>query len=221
MTASFVFLSAVLCISIALFSYFFYSIPLVNRILRTKSQQFFDVRLLFVTLLFYTLIFVVIESIFLYQEGYSFFGFSWQIKSVFFTCVTALVLGTIRFSAGDLLISAPHYYVEKLVPLYGNFENDSTLFLELIAGFKGEVVLDALDKKIIIARLPLSSFEGLNSQQEVMIECTFSDSFLKSALVQIVCYPASRGVFIEKKTMSLVLDYFKFAYTEKILKSVL
>ncbi len=220
MTAPFIFLSAVLCISIALFAYLFYLIPPVNRMLRKKSQQFFDMRLLLVTLLLYAFIFVAIESIFLYQEGYSFFDFSWQIKGIFFMCVTALVLGAIRFSAGDLSISAPHYYVEKMIPLCGDFESDSVLFLELITDFKGEVVLDALDKKIIIARLPLASFEGFNSQQEVMIECTFSDSFFKSALVQIVCYPASRGVFIEKTTMGLVLDYFELKYREKVLKSL-
>ena len=220
MTASFILLSAVLCISIALCAYFFYSIPFVNRILRRKSQQFFDVRLLLVTLLLYALIFVAIESIFLYQEGYSFFDLSWPVKAFFFSSVTILVFGAIRRVAGDLSISAPHYYVEKMIPLYGSFEDDSALFLEIIADLKGEVILDALDKRIIIAKLPLASFEGVSSQQEVMIECTFSESFLKSALVQIVCYPASRGVFIEKKTMSLMLDYLELTYTEKILKSL-
>ena len=220
MTASFILLSAVLCISISLFAYLFYSIPSVNRILRAKSQHLFDIRLILITLLLYALIFVAIESIFLYQEGYSFFDFSWPVKAFFFSSVTILVFGAIRLVAGDFLISAPHYYVEKMIPLYGNFESDSALFLELIADFKGEVILDALDKRIIIARLPLASFEGINARQEVMIECTFSESFLKSALVQIVCYPASRGVFIEKKTMGLVLDYLELKYREKILKSL-
>ena len=199
MTASFILLSAVLCISIALFAYFFYSTPSVNRILRAKSKYLFDMRLLLVTLLLYVFIFVAIESIFLYQESYSFFDLSWPVKVFFFSSVTILVFGVIRLVSGDLLISAPHYYVEKMIHLYGDFEDYSALFLELIADLKGEVIHDALDKKIIIARLPLALLEGINSHQEVIIECTFSESFLKSALVQIVCYPASRGVFIEKK----------------------
>ena len=218
MTASFILLSAVLCIAIALFSYSFYSLPFVSRILRAKEKRFFDLQLLLMTLLFYTLIFAAVEGFFLYQEGYSFFAFSWQVQGFFFCGVTALVLGSIRFSAGDLSISAPHYYVEKLLPLYADFETDSVLLLELIVDLKGELILEALDKKIIISRLPLASFEGINSSQEVMIECTFSERFLKSALVQIVCYPASRGVFIEKTTMNVVLNYLEFRYTEKILK---
>ncbi len=220
MTASLIFLFAVLCISIALCAYLFYSIPYVNRVLRTKEKQFFDARLLLITFFFYVIIFTALESIFLYQEGFSLFAVSWQLQSVFFTVVTALVLCALRLSAGNLLISAPQFYVEKVVPLYGDFEEDSALFLELIADFKGEVVLDALDKKIIIARVPLVSFEGSNSSEEVMVECTFSESFLKDTLVQLVCYPASRGVFIEKTTMNRVLEYFEHRYAEKILKSL-
>ena len=220
MTASFILLSAVLCISITLFAYLFYSISFVSRILRTKSQYLFDIRLILITLLLYALIFVAIESIFLYQEGYSFFDLSWPVKASLFSLVTILVIGVIRLVAGGLLISAPQFYVEKMISLYGNFEDDSVLFLEIIVELKGEVILDALDERIIIARLPLASFKDINSWQEVIIECTFSEHFLKNALVQIVCYPASRGVFIEKTTISLVLDYLGLRYTEKIIKSL-
>ena len=188
--------------------------------MRIKERQFFDMRLVLVTASFYGVVFAIVESIFLYQEGCSLFALSWRVQALFFSCATILVLGSIRLVTGGLVISAPHYYVEKLVHLQGNFEGDSALFLELIADRKGEIILDALDKKIIIARLPLASFEGINSQQGVMVECTFSESFFKSALVQIVCYPASRGVFIEKTTMNLVLDYLELGYTEKILKSL-
>ncbi len=220
MSVSFIFLSAVVCISITLFAYLFYSIPGINRLLRIKQKQFFDVRLIVLTFSFYVLIFISLELLFLYQESYSFFAFSWPLQITFFTCVTILVLGAIRCASGNISISAPHYFVEKLVPLHEDFENDAALFLEIIADHKGEVILDAPDKKIIIACLPLASFGELNSQQKVMIECTFSESFLKSALVQIVCYPAFRGVFIEKTTMNLMLNYLEFKYIEKILKSL-
>jgi hypothetical protein len=217
MTASFVPVCAVLCIWISLFSSFFYSIPFINRLVRIKENQFLNVRVLLVTLLLYVFIFVVVESIFLYLEGYSLCALSWPVKTLFFSSVTLLILAAIRFVSGDLLISAPQFYVEKIIRLEGSFEDDSAFFLELFVDCKGEVILEALDKKIIIARLPLTLGEGLNSQQEVMIEFTFSESFLKSALVQIVCYPASRGVFIEKTTMSLLLDNLEARYREKIL----
>jgi hypothetical protein len=220
MSASFILLSAVVCISITLCAYFFYSLPFVNSLLRAKGNHFFNTRLAFLTFLFSAFIFTAVETIFLYQEGYSFFALPWPIKGTFFAAVFILVLGVIRLVSGDLLVSAPQYYVEKIFSLESTFEEDSAIFLEIITHCKGKIILDALDKKIIIASLPLSSFEGSNSQQEVIVECTFSESFLKSALVQIVCYPALRGVFIEKTTMNLVLDYFELWYTEKILESL-
>lgn len=188
--------------------------------MRARVNRFFDIRLLVLTMLFYTMAFVAVEILFLYQEGYSFFALSWKIQGVFYTIVFVLMLVAIRLVSGNLVISAPHYYVERTLSLQNSFELDSEIFLELIAQCKGQIILDALDKKIIIASVPLTAFEGSKSVQEVILEFTFSESFLKSALVQIVCYPASRGVFIEKDTMNLVLDYFELWYAEKILKSL-
>lgn len=221
MSAYPLFLAAALCIPITVFAYLFYSIPFLNRLLRTKSAYFFDTRLLLATLLFYGAVFVAVEAAFLYRAKYSFFAYSWAIQGIFLFVVTMFVFGAIHLATRGLSITAPRLHVEKLISLQGPFEDVSALFLEVIGQLEGEVILDSLDQKIIIARVPVFSFGIKNSQQEVILEFSFAPTFFNTVLTQMVCYSASRGVFVEKKAMHFILERVELLYTEKFLESLL
>ncbi len=197
MTSSQVVLFAVFCIPIALFSYFFFSLPRISRWLRIYDTRLIDVRLTGIFFVFYLCAFLAIGKAFLFFEGVLFPGV-WQQMFFVFACVTGLLMGSFYCATGGLVINAPAFCAERMVFSVGDVSTLAQEIVKMIVAQQGEILLELPEKNMVIAQLTLP--------EQVIVECSWQPLFLSITLVQMVCYPASRSGCVEKKRLAAVLD---------------
>ena len=201
MTSSQIILFAILCMPISLFSYFFFLLPRISRWVRTYTAQCIDIRLISVFFVFYLGVFLVIGKAFLFFEGILFPN-AWQQILFVFVCVTGLLMFSFYCATGGLVIKAPVFCIERIVFYVGDTSTLSQEVVKMIMAQQGEVLLELSEKNMIIAQMVLP--------EKVVIEYTWQPLFWGNTLVQMVCYPASRSGYVEKKRLNAILNAMQF-----------
>lgn len=196
----------VLCISIALGSFFLCSVSCFNRWLRIHRRSLFDFSLCAAAAALYLFIFLTLELLALFLGEFSFLQQPLSTLAFMFCAISVLVALSLHLATGGLTIRVSGLYVDKIFSVHGDSMAFGQVVLRTFAACNGELILDTSEKRLVIARLPLSTAQ-LHVEGEVMVECSWEMVMQDTLLVQLICYPATRGRFIERGVLQRVLHH--------------
>ena len=195
------------------FAYFFYSIPPVSFLLQNYYRRFFLMTLLIVNILFSALFFLAVDQFFLFFHDNLFSSLPYLDQLLFFALVNSVLFFIIIRCVPFFVIKTELPYEQRIV-IFSDGKGD--LFakaLQIMESLGASVIFEIPEKNLIIAQTYKQDSLEDDKKGEYILELTFSGRrflFCFKRYVHILCYPAHRGVFVEKEEMKKLVKKIGF-----------
>ena len=184
-------------------AYFFYSLPFIKKVVREPVGPSYQKRLLIRQGICCVLLMITLECFYRGLHHHSLLDLSWQEWAALGFCIIALVVGIKKLVLKGLTVIQRPSYGITVIDMSGS---RSQIFDSCSAGLiaaDAEIILESPDQGLIIAKLLIAGSDlfPLEKRQECALEVTVSDNLVGTKAVQIICYPARKAVFVEKRVM--------------------
>ncbi len=194
-------------------AYFFYSIPPVSFLLQNYYRRFFLMTLLIVHIFFSALFFLAVDRFFLFFHKNSFFSLPCLDQLLFFALTNVTLFFVVVRCIPFFDIKTALFHEERIVVFPDNKDDLFSKALQVMESVGGSIVFEIPEKNLIIAQTHKQGSLQDDVKSEYILELTFSRRrflFWFKRYAHILCYPAHRGVFVEKGEMKKLVKKIGF-----------